>query len=56
VLQHLSSPAVTVDPNHDPLFDTPLALSDDDMTDLISFIQSLRGQPLAPINPPTTFP
>ena len=56
VITHLASPAVAADPNHDPVFNTPLALSNADATDLIAFIKALRAPMAAVITPPTTFP
>jgi cytochrome c peroxidase len=56
VITHLSSPAVTADPNHDPVFNTPLALSSADTTDLIAFIRALRAPMTATITPPSAFP
>ena len=56
VLRHLSSAAVTLDPNHDRLFDENLVLSNSDIDDLIEFLKALRGQPVSDISPPTTFP
>jgi cytochrome c peroxidase len=57
VLTHLASAAVTADPNHDAMFNQPLALSDQDMDDLIAFIAALRGQPVGDqIVPPIVFP
>jgi cytochrome c peroxidase len=47
VLRHLSSPAVTADPNHDAYFSTPLTLSDGDIDDLVAFLAGLRGQPVS---------
>jgi cytochrome c peroxidase len=55
VLDHLSSSAVIADPNHDTLFDTPLGLTMDDETNLVAFIQALRGTPVT-IVPPTSLP
>jgi cytochrome c peroxidase len=56
VLAHLASAAVSADPNHDPVFNTPLALSPKDVSDLIAFIKALRAPMTATITPPTTFP
>jgi cytochrome c peroxidase len=56
VLEFLRSPAVSADPNHDAIFDTPLSLSDDDVTDLIAFLRALRGTPVAPAASPAVFP
>ena len=53
VLQHLSSSLVTADPNHDAIFDTPVTLSTEEMTDLIAFLRALRGAPVTTIVPPT---
>ncbi|MEZ4361702.1 MAG: cytochrome c peroxidase [Kofleriaceae bacterium] len=50
-IRHLASDAVTADPNHDPLFATPLELSDDEITDLIAFLRALRGAPVS-LDPP----
>jgi cytochrome c peroxidase len=52
VLDHLASPAVTADPNHDAAFDTPLVLGENDVSDLISFLKALRGKPITGIVPP----
>jgi hypothetical protein len=38
------------------VFKTPLTLSEGDITDLIAFLKSLRGQPVTGIAPPATFP
>ncbi len=56
VLTHLGSAAVTADPNHDPLLDTPIELDDTDIANLIEFIKALRGQPITTILPPSSFP
>ena len=56
VLHHLSSAAVTADPNHDPFFNTPITLSDDQIDDLVEFLTALRGEPVTSITPPETFP
>jgi cytochrome c peroxidase len=56
VLGFFSSAAVTADPNHDPLLDTPLPLTSDDIANLVEFLKALRGQPLDDISPPTAFP
>lgn len=57
VLQHLSSPAVTRDPNHDPAFDQPIELADGDIDDLIDFLEALRGaEDSSRITPPTSYP
>ena len=56
VLRHLSSAAVTTDPHHDPVFNTPITLSDDELDELVEFLGALRGQPVTTIEPPTTFP
>jgi cytochrome c peroxidase len=55
VLGHLASADVMRDPNHDPLFAQPLPLTDDDMGDLIDFLDALRGVPVN-IPPPDAFP
>jgi cytochrome c peroxidase len=56
VLAHLSSTDVMADPNHDPIFDTPLSLGAQDTSDLIAFIKALRGAPAPQVVAPTTFP
>ena len=56
VLRHLASAAVCADPNHDPVFDAPLALSAGDMSDLIAFIKALRAPLTATITPPAMLP
>lgn len=56
VLRHLSSAAVTADPNHDRFFDTPITLTDDDIDDLVEFLRALRGQPVTSIVEPTALP
>ena len=53
VIQHLSSSLVTADPNHDAVFDTPITLSADEITDLVAFLRALRGAPVTTIVPPT---
>lgn len=45
LIRFLSSPAVTRDAHRDPVFASQLELSDDDITDLISFVRALRGTP-----------
>jgi cytochrome c peroxidase len=52
VLDFLNGPSVTVDPNHDAVFDTPLGLTTDDETNLVAFLEALRGAPVT-INPTT---
>ena len=54
VLDFLNSSAVTADPNHDPVFDTPLGLTTDDETNLVAFLTALRGTPVTvvPATPP----
>jgi cytochrome c peroxidase len=56
VLTHLSTGAVTADPNHDAVFQTPVNLSPEDMTDLIAFLKALRGAPSPAVVAPTMFP
>lgn len=56
VIRHLSSAAVTADPNHDPYFNSAITLSDDQIDDLVEFLGALRGQPVTAIEPPATFP
>jgi cytochrome c peroxidase len=43
VLAHFASPAVQADPNHDPAFDPPLALTEGEVADLVALLQALRG-------------
>ncbi len=43
VLTHFCSDKVRADPNHDPLFDTPLSLTDAQMSDLVDFLKALRS-------------
>src|SRR5438105_600654 len=45
--RHLASPAVRADPNHDPLFAAPLSLTEGEMSDLVAFLEALRGAPVA---------
>lgn len=54
VLHFFASPEVTADPNHDPLFSTPLDLNDAEINDLIAFLKALRGAPMAPLPTPQT--
>jgi cytochrome c peroxidase len=57
VLLHLSSPEVTRDPNHDPVFAQPLELADGDIDDLIDFLEALRGAEVGGLlTPPASFP
>ncbi len=56
MIKHLSSAAVTADPNHDPQFATPPVLGDQDIDDLVEFLKALRGQPVTAIQPPASFP
>jgi cytochrome c peroxidase len=55
VLHHMTSAAVTADPNHDPVFDAPLSLDATDIGDLASFLRSLRGADVS-MSPPSTLP
>ena len=54
VLDFLNGSAVTVDPAHDAVFDTPLGLTADDETNLVAFLEALRGAPVTvvPATPP----
>lgn len=53
VLQHLSSDAVTKDPNHDPILATPLALTEAEIADLVELLAALRGEGVSnTITPP----
>jgi cytochrome c peroxidase len=56
VLAHFASPAVTADPNHDPLLSGALPLSDEDIGDLLELLKALRGTPVTSIAPPAVFP
>jgi cytochrome c peroxidase len=53
VMTFLSSADVTKDPLHDPLFDTPIALSEDEIDQIVDFLRTLRGEDVAgTIQPP----
>jgi cytochrome c peroxidase len=56
VLEFFASSDSAADPDHDPVFDTPLPLSNQDIEDLVAFVQALRGTPGATITPPSAFP
>lgn len=51
VISHFDANA-GVDPNHDPVFDTPLGLTQAEKYDLYQFLESLRG-PMAKVRGPT---
>ncbi|MSP61436.1 MAG: hypothetical protein EXR72_14030 [Myxococcales bacterium] len=52
VMRHLASPASAADPKHDPIFDRPIALTDEEIDDLIAFLAALRGAPVVIEQPP----
>jgi cytochrome c peroxidase len=52
VVTFLASPAVLADPLHDPVLDPPIVLSEEDVTDLVAFLKSLRGAPVQGLDPP----
>jgi len=56
VFEHFASSEVTLDPNHDAVFDTPLELTASDISDLLAFVEALRGAPIRPPPRPTEFP
>jgi len=56
VLKHISSDAVSADPNHDPIFTSHPTLTDDDMDNLVEFMKALRAPASATVAPPTSFP
>jgi cytochrome c peroxidase len=56
VIGFLNSPQVAADPNHDPVFSSPLGLKQAESDDLLAFLKALRGARSPTILPPASFP
>lgn len=57
VLTHFSSESVLSDPLRDPIFESPLPLSEADIDDLVELLRALRGAPVGEsLGPPSEWP
>ncbi len=58
VIEHFASSAASADPLHDPVTESDIALTNDEIRQLIAFLRSLRGEqiPFQQLAPPDAFP